>query len=59
MRLLVDSLLDDEQFDAKKTRDYLQLIARREIKFLSTDDPGGRQVHLQRAVGGFQHKVAG
>jgi signal transduction histidine kinase len=27
MRLLVDSLLDDEQFDAKKTRDYLQLIA--------------------------------
>jgi signal transduction histidine kinase len=27
MRLLVDSLLDEEQFDAKKTRDYLQLIA--------------------------------
>lgn len=27
MRLLVDSLLDDEQFDPKKTRDYLQLIA--------------------------------
>jgi signal transduction histidine kinase len=27
MRLLVDSLLDDERFDAKKTRDYLQLIA--------------------------------
>ncbi len=27
MRLLVDSLLDDQQFDAGKTRDYLQLIA--------------------------------
>jgi signal transduction histidine kinase len=27
MRLLVDSLLDDDQFDVRKTRDYLQLIA--------------------------------
>lgn len=27
MRLLVDSLLDDEQLDPKKTRDYLQLMA--------------------------------
>ncbi|HEX5108470.1 MAG TPA: HAMP domain-containing sensor histidine kinase [Vicinamibacterales bacterium] len=27
MRLLVDSLLDDEELDRRKTRDYLQLIA--------------------------------
>jgi signal transduction histidine kinase len=27
MRLLVDSLLEDREFDSKKTRDYLQLIA--------------------------------
>jgi signal transduction histidine kinase len=32
MRLLVDALLDDSQFDPKKTREYLQLIAGENVR---------------------------
>ncbi len=32
MRLLVDSLLDDEQFDPAKTREYLVLISRENLR---------------------------
>src|SRR5207249_2771045 len=32
MRALVDSLLDDEHPDAEKTRDYLELIARENLR---------------------------
>src|SRR6185369_8835279 len=32
MRLLVDALLDDPEFDPQKTRDYLELIARENLR---------------------------
>jgi signal transduction histidine kinase len=32
MRLLVDALLEDQQFDPRKTREYLELIARENLR---------------------------